>query len=288
MTQITSATRLYALIGDPVEHSLSPLMHNAAFQHLGLNSVYLCLQVKSTTLGRAVEGIKSLGIPGFNVTIPHKVSMMKYLDGVDSLAKDIGAVNTVANKDGRLIGYNTDGLGALIALKDEDVGLKGKKVVLLGAGGASRAMSFCMTPIAESLVVLNRTEDKAVELASILQRRFNKKVLGGKLSCETLSRELPDADILINSTSVGMYPKVEESLIDEGLLHSRMVVFDIVYSPLETRLLREAKKVGAKTVDGLSMLVHQGALSFKIWTGVNPPVDIMFGTVKKALEGKLV
>lgn len=284
MTYIASATKLCSLIGDPVEHSLSPVMHNAAFQHLGLNYVYLCLRVKSANLRTAVEGIKSLGILGLNVTIPHKITVMRYLDEIDPLAKDIGAVNTVVNRNGVLVGYNTDGLGGLKALEEEDATLRGKKVVLLGAGGAARALSFCIAPLADSLVILNRTEEKAVELASSLRRRFSKKIRGGSLHRDILVTEIDEADVLINSTSVGMYPRSEECLVDGNLLNSRMTVVDIVYNPLETRLLREAKKMGAKTVGGLDMLVHQGALSFQIWTGVTPPVDVMFRAVEKALD----
>jgi len=285
LTSITSATKLCALIGNPVEHSLSPVMHNAAFRFLGLNYVYLCLRVRTAGLKHAVDGVKSLGILGFNVTIPHKVAVMTYLDEIDPLAKDIGAVNTVVNRDERLFGYNTDGLGGLRALSEAGVTLTGKKVVLLGAGGAARALSFSIAPLAGLLVILNRTETKAVALASNLRRRFDKKIRGGPLTRNALLTEMADTDVLINSTSVGMHPKSEECVVDEDLLHSRMTVFDAVYNPLETRLLREAKSVGAKTVDGLSMLVHQGAFAFKIWTGVKPPIDVMTRAVEAAVEG---
>jgi shikimate dehydrogenase len=260
-------------------------MYNAAFQFLGLNYVYLCLRVRSAGLGRAVDGVKSLGLLGFNVTIPHKVTVMTYLDEIDPLAKDIGAINTVVNRDGRLVGYNTDGLGSLRALSEAGVTLTGQKVVLLGAGGAARAISFSIAPLTDLLVILNRTEAKAVALASNLRRRFDKKILGGPLTRDALFTEMADADVLINSTSVGMHPRHEESVVDEDLLHSKMSVFDAVYNPLETRLLREAKSVGAKTVDGLSMLIHQGALAFKIWTGVIPPIDVMSRAVEVTVEG---
>ena len=284
MTSIASTTNLCALIGDPVEHSLSPIMHNTAFHHLGLNYVYLCLKVKAANLRTAVEGIRSLGLVGVNVTIPHKVTVMKYLSEIDPTAKDIGAVNTVVNRDGVLKGYNTDGWGSLNALEEAGVAFRGKKVVLLGAGGAARALSFCIAPLADVLVILNRTEEKAVDLASSLRRRFGKKIRGGPLHREVLAKEVDGADLLINSTSVGMYPRREECLVEGNLLNPRMTVFDIVYNPQETRLLREAKSVGATTVGGLDMLVHQGALSFQIWTGETPPIDIMFRAVEKVLE----
>ena len=282
--RINSETRLYALIGDPVEHSFSPLMHNAAFQILGLNRVYLALQVKPRDLKQAVEGIRSLGIRGFNVTIPHKVSIMKHLDEVDSKAADIGAVNTVLNRNGKLTGYNTDGAGAVAALKGENVDPVGKKVVLLGAGGAARALSFYIAPYARRLVILNRTESKAAFLAEAVKERLKIDVSCGGLTSGNLSRELADADILINATSAGMYPNVEETLVDRSLIRPDMIVLDIVYNPPETRLLREARAAGAKGVNGIMMLVHQGALSFEIWISEKPPIEVMLEAVEKALR----
>lgn len=285
MTPITSTTQLCALIGDPVAHSLSPVMHNAAFQSLGLDYVYLCLRVPSTAVESALAGVKSLGLRGLNVTIPHKVAVMAYLDAVDPLAHDIGAINTVVNRDGCLIGYNTDGAGGLRALQDANVTLAEATVVLLGAGGAARALAYSIAPLVDRMVLLNRTEAKATALASSLRKRFNKPIRGGPLTRSILATELPDADILINTTSVGMHPHGEDSAVDADLLHARLTVFDVVYTPLETRLLREARRVGATTVDGLSMLVHQGALAFEIWTGVPPPLTVMSRAMKAALEG---
>jgi len=282
--RIDSKTRLYALIGNPVEHSFSPLMHNAAFHSLDLNCVYLPLQVKSDDLGGAIEGIKSLGILGFNVTLPHKVSIIKFLDKIDPKAVDIGAVNTVVNKKRKLIGYNTDGIGALAALKGENVDLAGKKVVLLGAGGAAKTLSFYIAPSVKKLVVLNRTKSKATSLATAIKKRLHINVVGRELNSESLSRELVDTDLLINTTSVGMYPKIDETLVDKSLIKPDMTVFDIVYNPLETRLLREAKAVGAKGINGIKMLIYQGAFSFELWIGEKPPIDLMLKVIKKAMR----
>ncbi len=279
---VSSSTKLYAVIGYPIEHSLSPIMQNAAFQHLNLNSVYLAFRVRPQDLKAAVAGIRSLGILGFNVTIPHKVSVMKCLDEVDRQAAEIGAVNTVVNKGGALIGYNTDGAGALSALSKEGVELKGRKVVLLGAGGAARALAFAVAPLAGSLVILNRTEPKARDLAADL-KKFS-AVRGDKLSEATLRSELADADILVNSTSVGMYPNVDATPVEKKFLRREMAVFDIVYNPLETRLLRDAGAVGARVVGGVKMLVHQGALAFELWTGEKPPVEEMCAAVENALK----
>jgi shikimate dehydrogenase len=240
--------------------------------------------VKSDGLKDTIKGIKSMGISGINVTIPHKVSIMKYLDEIDSNAKNIGAVNTIINKDGRLIGYNTDGVGALAALKTENADPTGKKVVLLGAGGAARALSFSIAPSARRLVVLNRTKSKATSLVKTLKKRLKIDIVGEELTSSTLSRELADTELLINTTSVGMFPKIEETLVDRHFIRPNMVVFDIIYNPPETRFLREATSSGAKVLNGINMLVNQGALSFKLWIGVKPPIDVMFRAINRRLK----
>jgi len=283
--KITSTTKLYALIGDPVEHSLSPAMQNTAFQSLGLNYVYLSLRVEPEKLQQAIEGLRALNIQGFNVTIPHKVAVIKYLDEVDQHAKDIGAVNTVVNREGKLIGYNTDGAAALAVLREGDSDPMGRKVVLLGAGGAAKALAFHIATIASRTVIINRTEDSAVGLASSLCRRLKtESVIGRKLTRTTLQKELRDADILINATPVGMHPNVDETLVDRSLIHSNMTVFDIVYNPVETKLLREASASGARVISGVKMLVYQGALAFEIWTGRKPPVDSMLKALTEAMK----
>ena len=259
-------------------------MQNAAFQFLGINSVYLALQVKTDGLKDAIKGIKSMGLLGMNVTIPHKVSIMKYLDTIDSNAKIIGAVNTVINIKGKLVGYNTDGGGVLAALQKERVNLKGKKVVVLGAGGAARAITFSIAPAANKLVVLNRTKAKATTLVNDIKTQLNMKITGKELTNTTLRQELTDTDLLINTTSVGMVPNIEETLVPRNLLRADMVVFDIIYNPSETRLLREAKAAGAKVLNGIDMLVNQGALSFELWTGMIPPIEIMVRAIHRGLR----
>lgn len=280
---ISSTTKLYAVIGDPIEHSLSPLMQNLAFHRLGLNSVYLAFRVQRRDLRNAIMGMRSLGISGFNVTVPHKISVITYLDDVDGLAIEMGAVNTVVNNGGKLVGYNTDGAGALTALREAGVGYKGRKVVLLGAGGAAKAIAFSLTPYVESLVILNRTESRAKDLASNLIKRYKSKVEGKKLTETILGNELGEADVLINATSVGMHPWVDETPVKRKYLHREMAIFDIVYNPVMTRLLREAEAIGAHIIGGVKMLVYQGALAFKLWTGKMPPVDEMCRVVEKVL-----
>ncbi|MFH0748348.1 MAG: shikimate dehydrogenase [Candidatus Bathyarchaeota archaeon] len=281
---MSSATKLYAVIGDPVEHSLSPVMQNVAFQSLDLNSIYLAFKVTSNNLENAIIGMKSLGILGFNVTVPHKVSVMKYLDEVDPQAVEVGAVNTVVNKEGILKGYNTDGAGALAALREAGVKIEGQKVVLLGAGGAAKALAYNVASLAESLIIFNRTESKAKNLATSLTERLGFKVEGKEITDIVLCSSLRDADILINATSVGMYPRINETPLQSQDFHSGMTVFDIVYNPLLTRLLREAKAAGAHSIGGVKMLVYQGALAFELWTGRKPPIKKMCDAVEKVLK----
>jgi len=282
--EIGTDTRVYALIGDPIKHSLSPLMQNLAFRLLGLDCIYLAFRVKPEELGWAIKGIRALGVSGFNVTVPHKVAVIPFLDEVDHSASDVGAVNTVTNRGGRLVGHNTDGSGTLAALSDEGVDLKDKKIVILGAGGAARAIAFATAHAAGSLVIMNRTTSKAEELSSDLKQRYRKLIEARKLSNETLSEELVDAEVLINATSVGMSPRKEESLVNRHMIRPKTTVFDIVYNPLETKLINEAKAAGAKTIGGAKMLVYQGALSFEIWTGIKAPVDEMLRAVIRRLK----
>jgi len=281
--EISGKTRVCGIIGDPVEHSLSPAMHNAAFQELNLDFVYVAFRVRKDELREAIAGAKSLDIKGLNVTMPHKNAVMKYLDEIEPTARSIGAVNTILNDKGRLIGYDTDGIGALKALKENGVSLDGKKLLLLGAGGAGKAIAFHAAQEVEELRILNRTTQKAKDLAKVLRKKFGKKIGGNSLSAKTIKKELEDADMLVNATSVGMYPKDDQSLIDPSWLRPSLCVMDIVYNPIETKLAKDAKFVGAKVVSGVEMLVYQGAASFKIWTNRPAPVKVM----RKAILNKL-
>jgi shikimate dehydrogenase len=280
---INGKTRVCAVIGDPIEHSLSPVMHNAAFQKLGLNLVYVAFNVTRNGLKDAISGARSLGLRGLNVTMPHKKAVMSYLDETDSTAEAIGAVNTILNNQGKLVGYNTDGKGAMIALQENGVYPEEKKMLLLGAGGAAKAIAFQAAQEVEELVILNRTSEKATKLAELLCKKFGKKVKGGALSVEVLKEEMKTADVLVNATSVGMHPDVNRSPVPSDLLRRDLCVMDIIYNPFETRLVKDAKAVGAKVVLGLEMLLYQGAVSFEIWTNCPAPVDVM----KKAALDKL-
>jgi len=282
--EISGKTKVCCVIGDPVEHTLSPFIHNTAFKELGLDFVYLAFRVGREELRNAMVGVRSLNIHGVNVTMPHKTAVMRYLDEIDSTAKSIGAINTILNADGRLVGYITDGVGAINALKENGVGLEGKKLLLLGAGGAGKAIAFHVAQEAKELRILNRTARKAEELAEILGKKFKKKVSGNLLSPELVKKELEDADILVNATSVGMHPDVNRSLVNPSWLRPDLYVMDIIYNPLESKLAKDAKSVGAKVISGVEMLVYQGAASFEIWTNRRAPVKAMREAVLNKLS----
>lgn len=278
------------LIGYPVGHSMSPKMHNAAFRELGLKYVYRAVSIEPERLSEFVNVVlRGSDVLGANVTVPHKIAVMDEIDDLDSNALAIGAVNTIVNDGGVLKGYNTDGLGAYKALKEFVGELKDKKVVLIGAGGAARAVSYSIIREAETLTILNRTFEKAQILAESLQGSASEKfagrarVMSAPLDEQHLKREVENADILINSTSVGMHPNIGETPVPGHLLHGDMFVFDLVYNPSSTRLLREAREAGADTLSGVEMLVYQGAEAFHLWTGKKAPVDLMLRVVRREL-----
>jgi len=271
-----SQTELYGVIGNPVRHSLSPMIHNGAFRRLGWNAVYLAFEVKN--IEEALRGMRGLGVRGVSVTIPFKTEVLPFLDKIEGLAKKVGAVNTIINRRGRLIGYNTDCEGALEAL-EEKMDLRGKRVVLLGAGGAARAIGFGLKERGVPLIVVNRSKERGWALSKELRCNY--------LPISSLARmkegEL-EADILINATSLGMYPRDGETPIPKKFLKKGMVVMDIVYEPLQTRLLREAKEKGCVTVDGLEMLIRQGMAQFEIWTGRRLKIGEIRKDLRRALE----
>jgi shikimate dehydrogenase len=271
---IKSLKKICCLIGDPIEHSLSPLIHNAGYQALGMDYVYVPFQVKD--IRGAIEGIRKLGIRGASVTMPHKARVIEYVDEIDRLALETGAVNTIVNNDGVLTGYNTDYQGALKAL-EEATPLEGKKAVLVGSGGAATAIALGLKRSGAKLVILNRTEEKAKRLAEMLDAEDSGSLK--KLN------EVSSADILINATPVGMWPQTNQSLIPQSLLHNKLVVFDTVYNPKETRLLSEAREKGCTIVYGYKMFLYQAALQFELFTGRQPPLATMESALTQALEG---
>lgn len=271
---ITGKTKLLGLIGDPVEHSLSSPMHNAAFDFLGLDYVYVPFHVKRESLGAAIKGARALNIKGLNVTIPHKREVINYLTKIDKAAELIGAVNTIKFDYEEIIGYNTDGMGAVRALEDIR-SVKDKNVVMVGAGGAARAVTFqLILSDINKISILNRSPEKAESLKNDIKRKLPANVVAGGL--DLMEKEISNADILIDTTPLGMYPHIDDiPAVSADIMHSDLIVNDLVYNPLDTVLLKEAKKAGAKTVSGIKMLIYQGAESFKIWTGQEPSTDVM-------------
>ncbi|PRR69933.1 shikimate dehydrogenase [Neomoorella humiferrea] len=288
MLQVKASTRLVALLGYPVEHSLSPLMQNAAFTNAGLDLVYLAFAVTPADLPAALAGLKAMGFLGANVTVPHKEAVIKYLDAVDPTAARIGAVNTIVNEGGRLTGYNTDASGFLRSLQEAGFDPAGKKAVILGAGGAARAVAFALAGAGcATLTIANRTVERAGHLAAALTG-LGVPVRACTLQEEELRPRLEGADLVVNATSAGMAPMVGAVPLPAAWLNAGQWVYDLVYNPLETKLLREARQRGCHVVSGLGMLLYQGTAAFTLWTGKPAPAEIMGQALRKALQASQV
>jgi shikimate dehydrogenase len=274
--------KLYALFGCPVHHSLSPLMHNDAFQRMNIAAHYHAFHVEPEHLQDAVAGVRALGIAGLNVTIPHKTAIMALLDDIDAEARRIGAVNTIVNENGRLIGYNTDGLGYVRALEEEtSVDIQEKRILLIGAGGAARGIYFSLIDRgAKRIDICNRTVSKAKQLIE----EGDAAVSSAAFSLSEAEQRLGEYDIVINTTSVGMYPNVEQMPLSLANLKEGTIVSDIIYNPLETKWLKEARERNAIVQNGVGMFIYQGALAFEKWTGVFPDVERMKKIVMEQLR----
>lgn len=273
---IDAQTQFCGVIGNPVGHSLSPAIHNAAFRKLGLNFVYLAWQVE--TIGEAIKGLRVLGnFRGASVTIPHKVAAIPFLDHVEITAQRIGAINTIVAEKGELTGYNTDATGALRALREGGVELKGRRIVILGSGGAARSIAFALTVEsgAEKLTLLGVDDSERTGLAQDIRSQSAVAVEDCHLDESTLRRVLPDVHVLIHCTPVGMSPNADTTCVPASLLHDNLSVMDIVYNPLETRLLKDAKRAGCRTIAGLEMFLNQAVTQFEFWTNQPAPVDVM-------------
>ncbi|HTN43286.1 MAG TPA: shikimate dehydrogenase [Nitrospiria bacterium] len=278
-------TRWLGIIGYPIRHSLSPLMHNAAIEALGLDYCYIPLTVEPRHLRSAVNALQRLGFRGFNVTIPHKERIMAIIDRLTPEAELIGAVNTVEIQRERLIGHNTDGRGFLRALMEESHrSVAGQRVLLLGAGGAARAVAFQLAHEGvKKLLIANRSLERAHGLA----RHLRRSSIGCSVSVlhwmgKALNKSVQESDIIINATSLGMSPS-DPPLLSSAVFKTHHVVYDLIYKPPRTALLKQAEAAGATAISGLGMLVYQGALSFEIWTGRRPPVDVMREALRQAI-----
>lgn len=286
--KISGKTVVYGVIADPVEHTLSPLMHNSAIAEMGVDAVYVPFHVLPDDLERAVKGMAALGIVGLNVTVPHKTRVIEYLDHVTEEARAVGAVNTIINHKGVLTGDNTDVFGFLMCLAS-DGGLEQlpERVCVIGAGGAARGVVYaCLGENeVEEVVIINRTLSKAEKLADDFSAMSGKSITALPAQVETFHTVLPSAGLVINTTSVGMSPHENISPVpDPGVFHEGQIVCDIIYNPAETRLLREAASRGAKTVGGLAMLAYQGARSLSIWTGRDAPAGVMLKVLNEWFE----
>lgn len=265
---IDSKTSLYCVFGNPVGHSKSPLIHNALFQRHNINAVYLAFKIDEIKKG--IAALRTLNIQGASITIPFKESIMEHLDSIDDDALKIGAVNTVINKDGKLTGINTDYKAAISPLKL--FGIKDKKVCIIGAGGAAQAVAYGIHREKGNLVIINRDRERGKKLALKFRADFIPMD-------EVNNKGHIDADIIINTTSIGMSPDMERSPFPSDFLNSKMIVMDVVYNPLKTKLLSDAENKGCTTIDGLSMFLHQGAAQFKEWTGISPDIELMRHTI---------
>jgi shikimate dehydrogenase len=273
---IGTSTQLCAVIGNPVEHSLSPAIHNRAFQELGLDFVYLAFRVedaKSVAMGmRALENFR-----GLSVTIPHKVAIIEHLDEIAEVDRQIGSVNTVVNENGKLIGSGSDGPGARMALIDSGVKLTGQRVMMLGSGGASRAIAFDLAHHAapSSLVILGVIEDELIGLVNDLKAKTGIPVFGEMLDDKSMPPRVEEAQVIIHATPIGMHPKTDASLVPKELMHRDLAIMDVVYNPLKTKLLQDAESLGLQTVSGADMFVNQALFQFEIWTGQKAPREVM-------------
>jgi shikimate dehydrogenase len=274
---------LYGVIGDPIAHSMSPAMHNAAFKDAGIQASYGRLHVSPGELPDAIKGIRALGLRGINVTVPHKTAVIPLLDEVNPLASSIGAVNTIVNRKGKLIGYNTDGLGYVEGLKKVLKGeLSSKAILIIGAGGAAKAIYYTLASLGVRKIDLtNRSEQKAIDM-----------IESCSFGVESHYCTLPEAglnlqqyDVVIQTTSIGMFPKVEESPLIIGALKTGAVFSDIIYNPLQTSFLKQAQQNGAIIQNGMDMFIYQGALAFQKWTGITPNTELMKKVVLKQLGG---
>ena len=283
MKVIDAKTKICVLIGDPVEHSFSPLIHNAGFDALGINFVYVACLVKN--IEPAIKGIRALNIQGASITIPHKVKAISYVDTLDDLAQKIGSINTIMNQDGKLVGYNSDGLAALKAFQDHAIDLKGKSVLVLGSGGVARAIAFSLVMRGEikRLYILGIIENEMNILVEDLRKTGGIDIQGMLLQEDILYKTLSVSDILINCTPIGMYPKTKESLLPSRFLEPGLLVFDVVYNPPQTKLLKDAQKAGCMTISGLEMFINQAIVQFELWTGEKAPVDAMKKVLLKQL-----
>lgn len=286
MPPITARTGVCAILGHPVGHSLSPEIHNAAFAALELPFVYVAHDVAPGNVATAIAGVRAMGYRGLSITIPHKIDALHAVDEVDETARVIGCINTVVNRDGRLFGYNTDGLGALGALRDAGADPRGRHVLVLGSGGAARAVAVTIAREAPpaALAILGVEPDQLRQLAADVRARGHcGTVSGDELTDASLRRALETVSIVLHCSPIGMHPHEDASVVPAALWHPGLVAFDAVYNPRRTRLLSEAAAAGCATIEGVEMFLGQAYVQFELWTGRAAPREIM----RRIVEARL-
>jgi len=284
-TSICPQTKVYALIGNPVSHSMSPAIHNAAFMALNLDCIYVAFQVEDVK--NALAGMRALdNFRGMSVTIPHKIEVMQYVDEIPEVDRHIGSINTVVKEDGKLIGFGTDGPGALKAIGDAGIDPAGKNVLMLGAGGAARAIAFTLAQKGGigKLVLLDINEEFLSQLTGDLQSGTDAVITPGTLNPAAVEEHMAAADLIINCTPVGMHPNEDATLVPDHLFRPGQVVFDVVYNPLATKLLRQAKAKGLKVIPGVEMFINQAILQFERFAGADAPEELMRSVVMEQLS----
>lgn len=291
---ITGHTRVVGVIGWPIEHTVSPPMHNAAFEALGMDWCYVAYPVRPNRLPEAIAGVRGLGLGGINVTVPHKQAMLALVDDLTPAARAIGAVNTVLIEADRLIGHNTDAVGFVRALREAGFEPEGCRALMLGAGGAARAVGYALTSVGARLTILNRSAERAMALAADLvdgcpadATNPDNRVAAAPLNTDALRRASESVDLIVNATPLGMWPHVDVCAWPDDVAYPAGVfTYDLIYNPRETRLMARARTAGGRAVDGLGMLVHQGAEAFALWTGHEPPADVMYRACTTILGGE--
>jgi shikimate dehydrogenase len=283
---ISGRTRVFCVLGHPIGHSLSPAMQNAALRAMGIDGVYVAFDVAPERLADALRGLQTLGIGGVNCTIPHKESLLSLADEVSEEARFIGAANTLVLRNGRTEAHNTDAPGFLAALRAAGMSPEGKQAVVLGSGGSARAVAVALARCGAKLTLANRTVERAQALAAELNEKLGSGTAGAvALAPEALAERLESAELLVNTTSVGMHPReAEMPPVPEAALHRNLFVYDLIYNPVETRLLRTARERGARGANGAGMLAHQGALALELWTGMKAPAALMERVIRESLS----
>jgi shikimate dehydrogenase len=285
---IKGSTRLIGILGNPVTHSLSPAMHNALFTQMGLDLAYVPLRVETEDLGTAIQALRALQFRGANVTLPHKQNVIPLLDEISELSKLIGAVNTIVNDNGRLLGTTTDPLGFREGFMATGLSFKGKSIAILGNGGSARTIAFTLAVMEDvgQIALVARNGEKSQQLAQEISAKTGKNLVCFSMSDYTA--EAGAFQIVVNTTPIGMYPDIDVSPLPDDALLPSQIIYDIIYTPERTKLLHAAQRRKLNVVGGLGMLVHQGAASFKLWTGMEPDIKLMYRTVRKSLRDQLL